>query len=72
MTNAQTNRAFLTTTDRATRADIIGTIAAHYGCTAEAALEEVTQDEAEHLLDYLTGSTRSAVHVLMQRRGFSK
>lgn len=67
MTASQKNAAFLAATDAATRRDVLNSIAQHYGITAEDAYEEVTDPEAEHLLDYLTGSVRSAVSVLMQR-----
>ena len=69
MTNAQTNAKFLTATDGKTRAEVLENIAAHYGITQAEALREVTDEEAEHLLDYVTGPMRGAVSVLMQRRG---
>ncbi len=31
--------------------------------------EEVTDEEAEHLLDYLVGNTRTAASLLMKRHG---
>jgi len=67
MTNAQTTARFFAATDAATRAAVLGNIANHYGITQAEALAEVTDDEAEHLLDYVTGPTRAAVSVLMQR-----
>lgn len=67
MTASQKNAAFLAATDAATRRDVLNSIAQHYGITTEDAYEEVTDPEAEHLLDYLTGSVRSAVSVLMRR-----
>lgn len=69
MTASQKNAAFLATTDAATHQSILDSIAQHYGITAEEALAEVTDPEAEHLLDYLTGSVRTATSVLMQRHG---
>jgi hypothetical protein len=71
MTNAQTTAAFLNAIDNATRADILGNIADHYGVTRWVAYDEITDPDAEHLLDYITGPTRSAVSVLMQRHGVS-
>jgi uncharacterized phage-associated protein len=67
MTNAQTTIAFFAVTDAQTKQAVLANIATHYGITQADALEEVTHDEAEHLLDYVTGPTRAAVHVLMQR-----
>lgn len=71
MTNAQTNKAFLTATDATTRAMILANIANHYGITSGEAFDEVTDDEAEHLLDYVTGAERVATRVLMQRHGLA-
>ena len=69
MTNGQTTAAFFKIIDAKTRALILDNIAEHYGITREAALEEVTHDEAEHLLDYVTGPERAATHLFMQRAG---
>jgi hypothetical protein len=59
--------AFLNSTDLVTKTLILSNIANHYGITIEEAYEEVTDEEAESLLDYLTGNTRSAVSVLVKR-----
>jgi Mg/Co/Ni transporter MgtE len=71
MANAEINSQFLQSTDSATRDSVLNAIAEHYGISAAEALEEVTEGDCEHLLEYLTGSTRSAVSVLMQRRQLS-
>jgi len=71
MTNAQTNKAFLNATDAKTRAMILANIANNYGITSADAFEEVTDDEAEHLLDYVTGAERAATSVLMQLHGLA-
>ena len=55
--------------DSKSRAAILANIAAHYGISSEDALAEVTDQHAEHLLDYVTGSARSATSVLIQRHG---
>jgi len=68
MTNAQANAKFLSSTDAATRAAVLANIAKHYGITGDEAYDEVTDEEAEHLLDYVTGPQRAATSVLMQRR----
>lgn len=67
MTNAQINVAFLNATDAKTRESILAAIAAHYGVCADDVMEELTQHESEHLLDYLTGSMRTAISLLMKR-----
>lgn len=67
MNHAQTTARFFAATDAKTKAEILDNISEHYGITQAEALAEVTDDEAEHLLDYLTGSAREAVSVLMQK-----
>lgn len=71
MTNQTTNQKFLSATDAKTRDEVLNAIAKHYGITKNEALEEVTHEESEHLLDYLTGSVRTATSVLMQRHGLA-
>ena len=70
ITNSQINKAFLTVTDAKTKDAILTAISKHYGISKQDAFSEIIDDEAEHLLDYLTGSMRDAAHVLMRRHGF--
>ncbi len=65
MTNAQTNKKFLSAIDSKTRSIILTNIAKHYGITQAEAYAEVTDNDAEHLLDYVTGQERSAVSLFM-------
>ncbi len=67
MSNGSTTKAFLETVEPKAKAAILQNIAAHYGITVQEAFEEVTDPEAEHLLDYVTGSERAATSVLMQK-----
>lgn len=67
MNNGQINKLFLESTDSETKNEVLSAIAKHYGISTSDVMDEVTDDEAEHLCDYLTGSIRSAVYVLMQR-----
>lgn len=71
MTNAQINAKFLASTDSATKSAILSNVAKQYGgiCN-KAAFEEVTDGDAEHLLDYMTGPERVATSLLMKRHGF--
>lgn len=69
MTNAQINQKFLAVIDAKTRWAVLNAIADHYGITLQDSADEVTDSEAEHLLDYLTGSIRTATHLLMKRHG---
>lgn len=71
MSNAQTTERFFALIDSKTKASILENIAAHYGITSADALDEVTCEEAESLLDYVTGSTRAATSALMQRHGLA-
>lgn len=68
-THGATNRAFLNRLEAPARDSILKSIAKHYGISAREVLDEVTHDEAEHLLDYMTEPERSATSVLMQRHG---
>ena len=67
MTNSQITTKFFAATDSKTKAEVLRNIATHYGISAQEAFEEVTDNEAEHLLDYVTGPTRTAVSLLMRR-----
>lgn len=67
MTNR--NAQFLAVIDSKTKAEILGAIATHYGISEQEAFEEVVDDQAEHLLDYMVEPQRSATRVLMQRHG---
>jgi hypothetical protein len=70
MTNAQINKAFLASTDAKTRIAILSNIAKNYGIGLLDAYEEVTDAEAEHLLDYVTGDQRIATSAIMKRNYF--
>lgn len=60
---------FLAAIEAPAKASILESIAGHYGITVEQAYAEVTDTEAEHLLDYMVEPHRSATSVLMQRYG---
>lgn len=67
MTNAQITAAFFAATDTKTKNAILDNIAAHYGIGRDEAFDEITDDEADHLLDYVTGPQRAATSLLMNR-----
>lgn len=67
MDNKTANTKILNSMDARTKAAILANIASHYGITSEAAYAEVTDEDAEHLLDYVTGPERAAVNLLMKR-----
>lgn len=62
-------KEFLSVIDPEIKAKILNSIAKHYNTTPEAILEEVTGDEAEHLLDYMVEPMRSTASVLMLAHG---
>lgn len=69
-TNAAITRAFFRVTDALTKKKVLATIAKHYGTTPDVIWDEVTEDGAEDLLDYIpAGGVRAATHLLMQRHG---
>lgn len=63
------NAQFLSVITAQAKSEILQSIAAHYGISQDEAYQEVTGAEAEHILDYMVGSERSAASVLMQRCG---
>ena len=66
MTNAQTTARFFAA-DAKNRDAVLANIAAHYGITRAEALGEVLDDDAESLLDYVTGPMRAVVSLLIGR-----
>lgn len=60
---------FLSVITPKTKSMILGSIAKHYGVSEEVIYEEVTHEEAEHLLDYMVEPERSATHVMMKGMG---
>jgi hypothetical protein len=71
MTNHEITQRFFNATDAASKRSILSNIAKHYSITSQEAEKEVTDPNAEHLLDYVTGSLCAAVHVIMQRHGLA-
>ena len=69
MSTAQVNKKFFALTDAATHDEVLSAVAKHYGITADEALIEIMHEETEHLLDYLTGTVRAAISVLMRKHG---
>ena len=67
MTNSTFTIAFLNSTDLKTKNEILSNIANHYGITNQEAFEEVSDIDAEILIDYVTGSIRQAVSILTQK-----
>lgn len=66
MTNAEKTRKLLGTINRAGANMILDNIANHYGITRLDAFEEVTDEDAESLMDYMTGNERDTAALLMK------
>jgi len=69
ITQGSITKVFLARTDTKTLKAVLSQVATHYGISEAEAYEELTDDGAESLCDYLQEPTRSAVYVLLQRHG---
>ena len=67
MTNSKFTIAFLNSLDRKTKNEILSNIANYYGITIDEAYDEVTDVEAENIMDYITGSIRGAVSLFYNK-----
>ena len=67
MTPARHTEIFLNMICQEVRVRILSNIADHYGITLEEAYLEITDPEAESLLDYVTGPERAATAALMRK-----
>ena len=67
MTNSKFTIAFLNSLDRKTKNEILLNIANHYGIAIDEAYDEVTDVEAENIMDYITGSIRGAVSLFYNK-----
>jgi len=66
-TQGKVNEAFLSTLDNRTFLTVIRNIANHYGISEDEVLEEVCDNEAENIMDYITGSIRQPVSRLFNQ-----
>jgi hypothetical protein len=67
MTNSTTTIAFLNSLDLKVKNEILTNIANHYGITNEEAFEEVTDEDAESIMDYVTGNIRATVNLFFNK-----
>lgn len=69
MTTGAKNKAYLESLTEKQKATILYNVASNYLINTGMALEEITSDEAESLLDYLSGDLRTEVygHMLRQK-----
>ena len=66
LNNGQKNQIFLASVDSKIKHQILDSIAKHYGITRESALLEVTDEEAENILEYLTYEVRAATSLVLK------
>lgn len=69
ITKSQTNAKFLHIIGERAKNDILDAVARHYGISRIEAREEVVDEEAESILEYLTGAERAAASLLAKRNG---
>ena len=61
------NRSFLSLVDEKTKLEILSSIAKDYGASNDEVYQELVNEEAELMLDYMLEPCRSATYILMQR-----
>ena len=66
LNSGQKNQIFLESIDSKIRLQILDSIAKHYGITRQSAFLEVTDEEAENLLEYLTYEIRTATSLMLK------
>lgn len=67
MNNGKINEAFLLSLDGKTYQEIVGSMAKHYSITIDQATDELIDDEAENILEYLQGGVRKGASALFQK-----
>ena len=70
MTNAEINKKFLATVDAKSKDMILASIAKHYGISPAEMYDELVDEDAENILDYMTGPDGFAAYALYLRHGF--
>jgi hypothetical protein len=63
--SAAQTKSFLNSVDSQIKSEILSNIADNYGITNEEAFEEITDEDSEDLLEYITGSLRAKVSRLI-------
>ena len=70
--NGKINEAFLYTLHGNVYQEIVGSMARHYGISIDEATDELIDDDAENILEYLQGTYRTACRVLFQKWKMAK
>lgn len=70
MDNQEKNKAFLNAASRELVGSVLKEIAEHYGITQAEARQELLDEAAEHILDYMPNrESRAGLSVIMQGMG---
>jgi len=67
MAHGAINKKFLASITPQMKAIILENIARHYGISQSQAFDEVTDEEAESIMDYVTGTDRASISVIYQK-----
>ena len=67
MTNSEINKNFLNSITYDEKEVILTSIAQHYGIDEEAIYDELIDEEAENILDYMVEPLRLKAYALMQK-----
>lgn len=67
MTNSEITKEFLLNTDTKTANVIVNNISAHYGITTDEVFDEIYNEDAQSLMDYITGDIRKTVSLIFNR-----
>jgi len=62
MTHSETNKKFISTLPAIVKTEMIQNIALHYGISNDEVENEIFDEEAENIFDYVTGSFRSKLY----------
>jgi hypothetical protein len=67
MTHATITIAFLNSLDLKVKNEILTNIANHYGISNQEACEDVTDEDAESIMDYVSGNIRQTVSLFFNK-----
>ena len=67
MTNAQINKAFFENVQMPIKIIILSNISNNYGITNKEVKNEIFDNDAENILDYISGPNRTPISLLYQK-----
>lgn len=65
MENSEQTKLLLNSIDSQIKSEILSNISDHYGITEDEAFEEITDEEAHNILEYITGGLRAKLKAIM-------